>query len=93
MFVQDDKQSDPAALEHQQMNSDEVRVNIRRADSRDDECGESTHTCAHVLVLGPGSGDQHSLEAAATVSAMFGNAELLRLEQWRHWLLTGFQPV
>lgn len=30
MFAQDDKQSDPAALEHQQMNSDEVRVNIRR---------------------------------------------------------------
>lgn len=29
MFVQDDKQSDPAALEHQQVNRDEVRVNIR----------------------------------------------------------------
>lgn len=30
VFVQGDKQSEPAALEHQQMNSDEVRVNIRR---------------------------------------------------------------
>lgn len=76
MFVQGDKQSDPAALEHQQMNSDEVRVNIRHVPMAEMMNVEKTHarTRAHTRWFcskgpGPGSGgEQHSLEAA---SAMF----------------------
>lgn len=92
MFVQGDKQSDPAALEHQQMNSDEVRVNIRRVLMAEmmnvEKTHTHTHTCAPVLVRqqGPGSGssgDQHSLEAASAMT------EVLRFQQWKHWLLTG----
>lgn len=81
MFVQGDKQSDPAALEHQQMNSDEVRVNIRRVPMAEMMNVEKTHARTHARTRahtrwfcskGPGSGssgDQRSLEAA---SAMFG---------------------
>lgn len=48
MFVQGDKQSDPAALEHQQMNSDEVRVNIRRVPMAEMMNVEKTHTHTHM---------------------------------------------
>lgn len=46
MFVQGDKQSDPAALEHQQMNSDEVRVNIRHVPMAEMMNVEKTHARA-----------------------------------------------
>lgn len=59
MFVQGDKQSDLAALEHQQMNSDEVRVNIRHVPMavmmNVEKTHARTHTCAHALVLQQGA--------------------------------------
>lgn len=51
MFARDDKQSDPAALEHQQMNSDEVRVNIRHVLIAEVMNVAKARTCAHTCWL------------------------------------------
>lgn len=95
MFAQDDKQSAPAALEHRRMNSDEVRVNIRRvliAEMMNVAKARTRTASTHVLVLqhrpqalAP-AGDQCSSSNSNSVSNAFGNAELLRVEQWRRWL-------
>lgn len=76
MFVQGDKQSDPAALEHQQMNSDEVRVNIRHVPMAEMMNVEKTHACtrAHMRCFcskGPGSGSRGDLRSLEAASAMF----------------------
>lgn len=94
MFVQDDKQSDPAALEHQQMNSDEVRVNIRHVLIAEMMNVVKARTRAHTCWF---CSRGQALASVGTSTAWkqqqqcqqcFGNAELLRFEQWRHWLLT-----
>lgn len=99
MFAQDDKQSDPAALEHQQMNSDEVRVNIRHVLIGEMMNVAKARTCTHTCwfysrgqALAP-AGTSTAWKREQQCQQCFGNAELLRSEQWRHWLLTGLQPV
>lgn len=99
MFVQGDKQSDPAALEHQQMNSDEVRVNIRHVPMAEMMDVEKTHarTRAHTRRFCSKGGQALAPAGASTAwkqrQQCFGKAGVLRFEQWKHWLLTGFQPV
>lgn len=93
MFAQDDKQSAPAVPERRRMNSDEVRVNIIRVVIAEMMNVAKAHTrtaSTHVLLLqhrpqalAP-AGDQRS--SSNSVSNVFGNAELLRVEQWRRWL-------